>query len=385
MGGGMRSRLDALNSRVLTAILLVALPVLLIGAALVLSIGQSRLRHSERVQLGQIAEYTAGAIDAYVYRSILDAALLGRVPDVRRVAAAGNSQPHDAARVADLDREWQKDGPAVAARTGLLASPASQFLADLVRNDSVYREVLVTDRYGRLVAASNITSDYYQGDEAWWRNAFDNGRGRISVADVRRDESANVYAFEITVPVLNPGNDELAGLMKIVADSRELLAGIAGLELGSTSEAMLVRPDGSIVFSRRPYREGDRFFASELLHQRLEELSSRKEALSTFTYEAQADEDGTRRVIAIAPSQLSRSYPELSWLTALSMDVDELRAPFRSLVWYLALLLGLTALAVLAIALWLSLRLAAPMIDPDTDMHLVEHARVPPIDDAEAR
>ena len=35
---------------------------------------------------------------------------------------------------------------------------------------------------------------------------------------------------------------------------------------------------------------------------------------------------------------------------------------------------ALTAIAVLAIALWLSLRLAAPTIDPAVDLHLVDHA-----------
>ena len=369
----MPSRFARLNSRAFTSILVVALPVLIAGAALVISIGQNRLRRTEAVRMGQVAEYSAAAVDAYVFRRILDSALLGRVPEVRRTAAAANDQPYDAARVAEIEKEWQQDKAATAAKTGVLASSASQFLADLVKNDSVYREVLVTDRRGRLVAASNLTSDYYQADEAWWINAFDGGRGRVSVTDVRRDESAHVYAFEIAVPVTKPGDTELAGIMKIVADSREMLAGIAGLEVGSTGEAMLVRPDGSIVFSRRSYSEGDKFFASDLLRQRLEEAAARKEAPGPMTFEAQ-DASGERRLIAIAPSQLVQSYPELSWLTALSIDIDELNAPFQSLVAYLVLVVVLTGCAVLAIALWLSLRLSAPSIDPASDLHLVEHA-----------
>jgi hypothetical protein len=252
-----------------------------------------------------------------------------------------------------------------------------------VKNHSVYREVLVTDRQGRLVAASNATTDFDQADEPWWANAFDEGRGRISVTDVRRDESAHVYAFEIALPVLRPDDNGVTGVMKIVADSREMLTGIAGLELGATSEAMLVRADGSIVFSRRPYSEGDRFFAAGPLQAHLNERASRKEALETLTYEAQTS-DGGRRIVAVAPSQLARSYPELGWLMAVSMDLDELTAPFRSLIWYLVLVVVLTGLAVLAIALWFSLRLASPPIDPDYDMHLVEHARIPRMGDAES-
>ena len=378
------SRLARLNSRVLTAILLVALPVLIAGAALVINIGQSRVRATQSAQLAQIAEYTTAATDAYVFRRILDAAVLGRVPEIRRVATAGNERPFDAAAAANLDQQWQKDPAGASLRNGVLASSASQFLSDLVKNDSVYREVLVTDRHGRLVAASNLTSDYMQSDEPWWVNAFDNGRGRISVGDVRRDESARVYAFEIAVPVPGAGDNNLAGVMKIVADSREMLAGVAGLELGATTEAALLRQDGTIVFSRRPYAEGSRFFGAELLRQRLEERASRKEPARTLIYEA-LGEDGTRRIIAAAPSQLGQSYPELSWMMALSVDRDELAAPFRSLVWYLVLVFAITGCAVMAIALWLSMRLAAPAFDPAYDMHLVEHAPVGGLEDAESR
>jgi hypothetical protein len=375
----MHPRLARLNSRVLTAILLVALPVLIGGAALVINIGQTRVRETQSAELAQIAEYSASAVDAYVFRRILDAALLGRIPEIRRAASAGNEQPFDAGRVRESDTAWQSAG----ARSAVLGTPASQFLADLVKNDSVYREVLVTDRHGRLVAASGVTSDYFQADEDWWVDAFDGGRGRVNVTDVKRDESAHVYAFEIAVPVPAASDGEVAGVMKIVADSREMLAGVAGLELGATSEATLVRPDGSIVFNRRAYPEGSRFFGAELLRQRLDDLASRKLAPTTLTYEALGD-DGARRVVAVAPSQLGRSYPALSWMMALSMDRDELAAPFQSLVWYLVLVFALTGIAVLAIALWLSIRLAAPTIDPAYDMHLVEHARTQGLEDAES-
>ncbi|HEV3486796.1 MAG TPA: cache domain-containing protein [Vicinamibacterales bacterium] len=376
----MRPQLQAINARVLTVILLVALPVLVIGAAIVISIGQTRLHQTQSAQLAQIAEYTAGAVDAYVFRRILDASLLARVPDIRRTAAAGTAAPFDAARAKETDAKWQADRMGDSTGSPVLANPASEFLADLVKQDSVYREILVTDKHGRLVAASNVTSDYFQADEDWWIRAFDRGRGRVSVTDVRRDESAQVYAFEIAVPVHAPGGDEIAGIMKVVADSRELLAGIAGLDLGAGSEAMLVRPDGSIVFSRRAHREGDKFFAAELLRQRLDEREARREAPGPLTLEAQGDEGG-RRIVAIAPSQLNRSFPELPWMIALSSERDELLAPFRSLVWYLIVVFAATALAVVAIALWFSLRLAAPIGEPEYDLHLVDHPELPRMED----
>jgi hypothetical protein len=379
----MPARRAVLNTRVIAIVLLVALPVLIVGAAIVISIGESRLRDAENARLAQIAEYTAGAVDAHVFRQILDAALLARVPEIRRAAVEGSARPYDADRVGEIDRQWQANPAATAAGSGVLATPASEFLADLVANDSVFREVLITDRHGRLVAASNATSDYFQADEDWWVASFDGGRGRVSVTDVRRDASAGVYALEVAVPVQVKAGGDLAGIIKIVADSREVLTGVAGLELGATSEALLVRPNGSIVFRRRPHGEGDRFFAAELLRQRLEDRANRQEAAGPITFEARTDE-GVDRFVAVAPSQLGQSYPELSWLVAISVDRAELLAPFRSLVAYLLLVLALTGIAVLAIALWFSLRLAAPAIDPAYDMQLVEHPRIQRIEQEDA-
>ncbi|HXW08712.1 MAG TPA: cache domain-containing protein [Vicinamibacterales bacterium] len=371
----MTQRLPAINARVLTVVLLVALPVLVVGTAIVISIGQSRLHQTQSVRLAQVAEYTAAAVDAYVFRRILDASILARVPEIRRAAAEGNTSPFDPARTLELDQQWQADQKAASTQSGLLANPASAFLIDLIRHDPVYREILVTDRSGRLVAASNITSDYYQADESWWTQSFDDGRGRVTVTDVRRDDSAGIYAFEIAVPVPAPDREEMAGIVKIVADSREMLAGIGGLELGSTGQATLVRPDGSIVFSRSPNSEGRRYFAAELLRQRLEGAAQQNEPTGTIVLTAH-DTDETRRLVAIAPTQLSRNYAELQWMVALSAEQDELLAPFRSLVWYLGLTFALTAIAVLCIALWFSLRLAAPPIDPEVDLHLVDHVPV---------
>ncbi len=370
----MTSRLPPFNTRVLTIVLLIGLPVLVIGTAIVLSIGQSRLRDWQTDRLVNGAEFTSGAVDAYVYRRILDAALLGRVPEVRRAAAESSARPYDPAATTAQDREWQANRTAAAARTGILSNPASQYLADLIRHDSVYREVLVSDRHGRLVAASNVTSDFYQADEDWWVQAYDYGRWRVSVSDVRRDESAGVYAFEIAVPVPAPSGDEVAGIMKIVADSREMLTGVTGLELGNTGEAAIVRPDGSIVYSRQAQKEGDPFFAAQLLRQHLDLREARKEPPGPLTFVAQAP-NGSYRVVALAPSQLGRSFPNLTWLVALSLDQSEMLMPFRSLVWYLVLTFALTVIAVLAIALWLSMRLASPSVDPAMAMHLVDHSR----------
>lgn len=368
----MSSYVPRLNRRVLTVFLLVGLPILAVGVAIVLALGQARLRDSYGYHLGQVAQQTAAAVDTYVYRRLLDVSLLGRTPELRRAAELANARPVDRAAVDRIDRAWQESHAAPPEVADVLTNPAAQFLADLVAHDQIYRELLLTDRYGRLVASSNVVSDYNQADEDWWISTFEDGtRGRATMTDVRWDESARRFAIEIAVPVPAPGRDGLAGVLKVVADSREMLAIVGGVQLGATGEATLLRDNGTVVFSRRSLQPDARFFAADALAGRVVALREGGPQKALF-FQARSDDDD--QLVAIAPSQLASSYQNLSWIVAVNQSEAELLAPVRTLGWYLLMTLILTALAVVVLALWLSMRIAATPLS--ADMHLVEHPAV---------
>lgn len=361
------------NYRVLTVFTLVALPLAAIGATVVLGNGQAELRTAFGLQLSQVAEHMAAAVDAYMFRRIIDVSMMGRVPTLRQAAAAGSTIPFDVERVRRLDREWQATNRAPDELSTTLTNPAAQLLRDTTRTDPIYREILLTDRHGRLIAASNVTTDYYQADDPWWPEAFNDGeQGRVSISDVKWDESARALALQIAVPVPDPSSERPAGILMVVADVREMLASVAGFEFGQTGEAMLIRPDGSIVLSRRVRDPGARFFATALLQERLQ--AHKKGPQQFRTAFAGSADDGTRYVVGLAPSQLSASYPKLPWLVVVSQGEDELFAPVRSQVTNLLLVLGVAVLTVLILALWFSMRLAAPPVG--SGVELVDHPKV---------
>jgi hypothetical protein len=174
--------------------------------------------------------------------------------------------------------------------------------------------------------------------------------------------------------VLEPGSDKLAGVLKAVIDARELLASVAGLKPGSTGQATLVRSNGSIVFSRTASDPDARFFATKELAEHLEQMRARQgEGEERFFFRA-LNANGEPQVVGVAPSQLSRSYPNVSWLVAVSQSESEFLSPMRSVGWYLLALVAATLLFVLSLALWFSMRLAKPA--HDVDMDLVEHRPV---------
>ena len=67
---------------------------------------------------------------------------------------------------------------------------------------------------------------------------------------------------------------------------------------------------------------------------------------------------------------------------AVTQAEDDLFAPVRAQMWRLLAVFGLIAAVVLAIAVWFSLRLAAPPVGKDT--HITEHPEVPRIEEDSA-
>lgn len=368
----MPHRLREINFRVLTTLLLVGIPVLLVGSFFVIERGRAQLRDAFGVTLARRAEQSAAAIDAYVYRRIVDVSLLARVPDVRAIAARGPTRPISAAEMAELDRRFAAMDLKAPLVAEVLGNAASRYFTDITRGDPVYRELLLTDRDGRLVAASNLTSDYYQADEDWWKRVMsEGGQGEATVSDVRWDDSARTYAMEIAVPV--PGNDgRAAGVLKAVADIREMLASVAGIDLGSGGDAMVVRRNGSAVFSRGAVGPNARFFAEAGLRAGLEALGQ-TEGPSRFAFRAPSS-DGEAQVIGVATCQLSATYPHLPWAVVTWEAESSALAPVNSLYRSLLLVLALTLLFVLALAVWFSMKLAARPLE--NEMDLVPHPHI---------
>jgi hypothetical protein len=371
-GTTMRPASLRLNVRVFSVFLVVGLLMLAAASYFVIGIGQGRLRDAWGEHLRQVADQTAAAVDTYVYRLVIDASILSRVPQVRELASAGSQRPFEAAAVATIDRDWAKAPPTLLNEVG--GNPTSAFFAQVTQQNPIYKELLLTDRQGRLVAASGRSTGYLFANAPWWKETIGDGvHGRLAVSDVTYEPRGGTWAIAVTVPV-EDRDGQLAGVLQAVVDVRELGAVLGGVRMGATGDAALVREDGSFVFARGPLDPGARFFATDLLREHLA-AAKKGEAEAALRFGA-ATADGTPRLVGVAMSQLKASYPKMAWFVAVSQGEQELFAPVRAQAASLMVVLGLTAIAVLAFALWYSVRLAAPPEAEEMDMHLTRHPRV---------
>lgn len=101
--------------------------------------------------------------------------------------------------ITDLDRKWMNTPGIADFMKGVLENSAANYLDGIQAKEAYYAEIFLMDNQGALVAATDKTSDYWQGDEAKFKVPF--STGTMHVSDVEFDTSAQGYLVQVSVPV----------------------------------------------------------------------------------------------------------------------------------------------------------------------------------------
>ena len=108
--------------------------------------------------------------------------------------------------------------------TPILENPRSDMLRDRVaRYGGQITEIFVMDSVGLNVATSDITSDYWQGDEAKFTEAYGRGPGSVHISEIELDGSTQRYQGQISVTIVDPSNGLAVGAMTIGVDAESLM------------------------------------------------------------------------------------------------------------------------------------------------------------------
>lgn len=106
-----------------------------------------------------------------------------------------------------LDQQWRAQVGAsdAALIDGVLGAAVSATLADIRdASEGLFTEIFVMDKVGLNVAASDVTSDYWQGDEAKWRETFLVGADAVHLGEVELDESTQTYQAQVSLSIADP-------------------------------------------------------------------------------------------------------------------------------------------------------------------------------------
>lgn len=125
-----------------------------------------------------------------------------------------------------LDQDWraQRKQEAKPLIADLLGRPSSEWLREKQAETARFvTEVFAMDNKGLNVAQSDATSDYWQGDEAKWKETYGNGSGDIHISEVEFDESTGAYQSQVSMAIRDPETGELIGAITFGVNVQSLL------------------------------------------------------------------------------------------------------------------------------------------------------------------
>jgi hypothetical protein len=138
------------------------------------------------------------------------------------VAQNARTEGLSQAQITASDTEWQaqvgtSSTPLI---DEVMSAPLSDFLREKVA-DSQGRitEIFVMDGRGLNVAASTVTSDYWQGDEAKFSESYGKGPGAVFFDEISLDESTQTYQGQVSFAVSDPSTGEVIGAVTLGLDA----------------------------------------------------------------------------------------------------------------------------------------------------------------------
>ena len=124
-----------------------------------------------------------------------------------------------------LDQKWRAgvDGGDMAMIDEVLANPLSGFLRDKqMASNGVITEIFVTDDKGLNVGQSDVTSDYWQGDEAKHEKTFQAASHDLFIDEVEFEAEAGLLLSQVSQTIFDPDSGEPIGAVTVSVNMNKL-------------------------------------------------------------------------------------------------------------------------------------------------------------------
>jgi hypothetical protein len=113
-----------------------------------------------------------------------------------------------------LDKQWRSetgsaDRPLIAQVVGNQLSGHLKQVFE--QGQGLYTEIFVMDGKGLNVGQSDVTSDYWQGDEDKWQKTFPAGPDAVFVDEVEKDESTQQLQSQVSFSIVDPATSSVIG------------------------------------------------------------------------------------------------------------------------------------------------------------------------------
>jgi hypothetical protein len=328
---------------------------LLLGIFYVRHVGRLYYQKQQGIIHLMIAEELAGTLQNGVrqkFEQVLNWASISPLPSL---VAAVPALPPDMADILKQESTWSDSPGAESFEQQILLSSVSASIRAFQQLNPEFAEILMTDRYGRLIGASNPTTDFWQADEAWWTSVSNSPAGSGHVHGLVYDRSAGVMAIDMVFPVYSAGRPaEFLGVLKVSLDATRFLQRAAPQPWSRAVARDLVFPDGR-MFACINLGDSPEFPLLPIdVMQHLLVAPDRWGVVEIFP--------GTRSLTAIAPVRIMESADGTArgeLYAVVSRDLDATLMPVRDMLreltlWGVAASLLMALMASLLATYWLA-------------------------------
>jgi hypothetical protein len=118
----------------------------------------------------------------------------------------------------NMDKDWrsQTDASSKPMIDAVLGNALSQFLQQQQgAAGGVVTEIFVMDNRGLNVGQSEVTSDFWQGDEAKWQKTYQAGADALFIDEVEMDESTQAFQSQLSMSIVDPASGEVIGAITV--------------------------------------------------------------------------------------------------------------------------------------------------------------------------
>jgi signal transduction histidine kinase len=294
------------------------------------------LKNSIGDSFQQIASSTARRIEVMIDDEIDAARHIATAPLAVRavVDEANRSYRGDTqavrARLLERSRQWERYRAGVdQSMPDFINRGTLLFLREwAVTRADTYQNILVTDNRGALLASARPVVGFLHGDELWWREAFDGGRGRIYVSDIY-EETPGVYLLDIAAPVLDSTGARAIGVVKLELRRDNLMKAVMEVRVGKLGHGMLLNTEGTPLIC--PVLPPKAHLINEPLMRQL-----MQKAPGWVVAEDDAH-GGHNSIVGFAPVRFTHALSEFSlggheWYAFVRQDPAETYAPVYTLL-----------------------------------------------------
>ncbi len=247
------TQVDLTTQLTLVFITISALSIIAVMTVLVFQIRTARIEQAGE-NLKTLAEINAERVGNELDLQVDVLTSLGRREDIvlEALDQANDNYPEGArdrfAWLVDLETQWQQSSRSSPFVRQYMSSDQSDVLNKFRGSNPTHTDILLTDRYGGIVAAQGEKPEnFFHGDEVWWQVAWNEGTGGLYVGDLAVHPATKIATVRVAVAVFDPRTNQTVG---VIASTYELstIQQIFSVAMEQISgNIQLISPEGVVI------------------------------------------------------------------------------------------------------------------------------------------